>query len=161
MWLIPVARKGLLSRWAKGQWGGCEVVLAKPQTFMNLSGQALVRLMAEFSIGENNLIVIHDDLDLPMGEIRIRERGGDGGHRGVKSIIEHLGQKDFIRVRMGIGRSGRKGREKDYVLEDFTAQEKEMVPDHLRNGAEAVTCILTEGIAVAMNLFNRRKPETV
>lgn len=149
----------MLSHWAKGRWEGCEVVLAKPQTFMNRSGEAVVRLMAEFQVPPSALVVIHDDLDLALGAIRIRAQGGDGGHRGVKSIIERLGRKDFVRVRMGIGRPGRKGLETDYVLESFAGQEKEILSGHLCNGTEAVTCILTKGISFAMDLFNRHKLE--
>lgn len=160
-WSIPLGRKSMRARWAKGHWEGQEVVLVKPQTFMNLSGEAVAWMVARFGVPVSKLIVVHDDLDFPLGEIRVRKAGGDGGHRGVKSIIERLGQREFVRVRMGIGRPDRKGVESNYVLETFSDQEKEVLVGHLQRGVEAVSCIVSKGAAVAMNEFNRRKPETV
>lgn len=153
---IPVAKKGLMAKWGNGYWEDRDVVLAKPQTFMNLSGDAVVRLATFFGAERGYLIVIHDDLDLHLGEIRIREKGGDGGHRGVRSIIDGLGRGEFIRVRMGISRPDMQGDEQDFVLGAFSPQEKKVLKDHLDKGKEAVKTIIVEGTSVAMNRFNRR-----
>lgn len=154
---IPVTKRGLMATWGNGQWEDREVVLAKPQTFMNLSGEAVVRLAASFEATVGQVIVIHDDLDLNLGEIRIREKGGDGGHRGVRSIIDGLGRDEFIRVRMGISRPDRKGDEQDFVLGMFDFQERKVLQEHIEAAKKAVKTIIVEGTSVAMNRFNRRK----
>jgi PTH1 family peptidyl-tRNA hydrolase len=154
---IPLNKKSLLTKWGKGTWGENELVLAKPQTFMNLSGEAVIRLVKFFQVKTKNMIVIHDDLDLSLGEIRIREKGGGGGHKGVESIIHSLETHDFIRVRLGIGRPEKKGNEKDYVLGTFDNREKEILSKQIINGKEAVKIIICEGTAIAMNRFNRKK----
>ncbi len=154
---IPLNKKSLLTKWGKGTWRENELVLAKPQTFMNLSGEAVIRLVNFFKIKTKNLIVIYDDLDLGLGEIRIREKGGGGGHKGVESIIHNLKTSEFIRVRLGIGRPDKKGSEKDYVLETFDDGEKKIVNEQIAKGKEAVEIIIGEGTASAMNRFNRKK----
>ena len=154
---IPLNKKSLLTKWGKGRWKENELVLAKPQTFMNLSGEAVIRLVNFFKIKTKNLIVIYDDLDLGLGEIRIREKGGGGGHKGVESIIHNLKTSEFIRVRLGIGRPDKKGSEKDYVLETFDDGEKKIVNEQIAKGKEAVEIIIGEGTASAMNRFNRKK----
>jgi len=146
-----------MAKWGKGHWEDRKVVLAKPQTFMNLSGDAVRRLMTFFRVETPNLIIIHDDLDLHLGEMRIREKGGDGGHKGVKSIIDGLGKGDFIRVRMGIGRPDTEEDAKEYVLGGFARQEKSTLGAFIDSGKEAVITILTEGTSVAMNRFNRKR----
>jgi len=146
-----------MAKWGKGRWQDREVVLAKPRTFMNLSGEAIVRLVKYFQVEPGNMIIIHDDLDLNLGEIRIREKGGDGGHKGVKSIIERLGKREFIRVRMGISRPDKKGDEVDYVLGVFNEHEKKFFKDQVNKAKQAVRTIIFEGTAVAMNHFNRKK----
>ena len=145
-----------MAKWGNGHWEDREVVLAKPQTFMNLSGEAVARLVTFLGVERGYLIVIHDDLDLHLGEIRIREKGGGGGHRGVRSIIDSLGRADFIRVRMGISRPDMQGDEQGFVLGAFNFQERKDLKDHIDKGKEAVKTIIAEGTSVAMNQFNRR-----
>jgi PTH1 family peptidyl-tRNA hydrolase len=128
------------------------VVLAKPRTFMNLSGQAVSRLVRQFNVPLEDLVVICDDLDLPLGKVRIRQRGGSAGHKGMESISDSLGSQDFPRIRVGIGRPD--GDEISYVLSDFTAEEKDVVKEAVAEVADALYCILTEGIEAAMNRYN-------
>jgi len=139
---------------------GSKVVLAKPQTYMNLSGQSVSRLVKKFSISLNDLLVIHDDLDLSLGKIRIRQGGSSGGHKGVGSIITELGSQDFLRLRVGIGRPAKDAGEISetdiiaYVLSDFTPEEKQVITQVVSRVSEAVLCLLTEGLATAMNKYN-------
>ncbi|MFC2051752.1 aminoacyl-tRNA hydrolase [Chloroflexota bacterium] len=150
------------ARIGSGEVAGSEVVVARPQTYMNLSGQAVSRLVRKFNIGLENLLVICDDLDLPLGKVRIRQGGGSAGHKGVESIIAELGSRDFIRIRVGIGRppvhvgSG-EITEADivaYVLDDFTSEEKKIVTRVIPEVSEAILCFLTEGLTVVMNKYN-------
>ena len=153
---IPLDKKRMMSLWGKGSWEEQKVILAKPQTFMNLSGEAVVRLKNFFRIETDKVIIIHDDLDLNFGQIKIRSKGGDAGHKGIKSIIESLGEGEFIRVRLGISRPEKKGEGRDYVLAEFDEQEKKKVNLFLDQSQEAVKTIIIEGAAQAMNRFNRK-----
>jgi len=145
-----------------GKIAGVEVLLAKPKTFVNLSGEAVGRLMRKYSIPVNNLIVIYDDLDLPLGKLRLRPSGSAGGHKGINSIISALGSEDFPRIKVGIGRptteDGAAITDEDvivgHVLNDFTPQEDAAIQPAIATAAEAIHCILTEGIVAAMNKFN-------
>jgi len=143
---------------------GEEVVLARPATFVNLSGNAAACLLKRFNCTPQDLIVIHDDLDLPTGRIRVRLGGSSGGHRGIKSIIHAVGSQDFNRVRIGISRPflERAGDDYeseivDYVLGNFSRQEDDLMQPALDLACDAACVILTEGIAAAMNRFNRRR----
>ena len=137
---------------AKAVIGNEDVVLAKPETFMNLSGMAVRELVEKLEISpEADLIVIYDELDLPMGTIRIRERGSSAGHNGMKSIIGALGTQEFLRVRIGIAPEKK-------ILKPFRKSQLKTVDEMLDTAAEAVRVILTDGRAAAMNRFNR-KPE--
>lgn len=142
----------------QGRIAGEEVALARPQTFMNLSGDSVAALARKLKVEPPDIIVIHDDLDLPLGRIRIREKGGTGGHNGIKSIIARLGAQDFPRIRVGIGRPEQAGREDviDYVLEDFTRSERPIIAETCDKVADAVEAALSEGIGAAMNRFNSR-----
>ena len=139
-----------------------QVLLAKPQTYMNLSGQSAIRLVNKFKAEPNDLIVIHDDLDLPLGKFRIRLGGSSGGHKGVNSIINELGSHDFIRIKVGIGRpapyqNATKINDSgivDYVLGDFTLEEKQNIKPAIANVSDAIICLLTEGLEAAMNTYN-------
>lgn len=148
------------SRIALGRIANEDVLLAKPRTYMNLSGEAVAALLKEYSLPHNALIVIYDDLDLPLGKLRISSGGGSGGHKGVESIISYLGRGDFLRIRVGIGRPGEvagKASEDDiinYVLGDFTAGERSVVKGVIERVAEAIPFILTEGVMAAMNRYN-------
>ena len=151
-----MSRRSNKAKWGSGSWDRVEIVLAKPQTYMNLSGKA-VRLLADtFLLDGLRIVVIHDDLDLDLGRIKIREKGGDGGHRGVRSIIENLEDKKFIRIRMGIGRGGDSGEERDYVLDAFDDEQKQVVTELIETACEAVRTVVFEGPAAAMNRFNQK-----
>lgn len=144
-----------------GEVAGDKVVLARPQTFMNLSGESVNRLVQIFAIDLDDLLVIHDDLDLPLGKIRIR-RGGSGGHKGVESVISFLGSQDFLRLRVGIGRpTAAEGATEisdadiiAYVLSDFTPEQKQIITMVVPRVSEAILCFLTEGLTSAMNKYN-------
>jgi PTH1 family peptidyl-tRNA hydrolase len=147
----------------KARIGDAEVVLLKPLNYMNLSGTSVRRMLAKCNLirgGEiHNLIVIHDDLDLPPGIIKIRRGGSSGGHKGIESLIRETGSADFIRIKIGIGRDNLVPAE-DYVLRRFKPAEKKMIEDGLTNAAEAVEEIIMAGLAKAMTRFNRNvKPE--
>lgn len=131
-----------------------EAVLVKPQTYMNDSGRAVAALLRDTYTAASDLIVIHDELDLPLGSVRVKTGGGHGGHNGLRSIIEHLGSGDFIRVRIGVGRPAVSVDAADYVLSPFLAEEWEIADQAFARAADAVKGILREGPARAMNIFN-------
>lgn len=145
-----------------GNIGRNRVLLARPQTFMNASGESVNALLRKFNLIPADLIVIHDDLDLPTGKIRLRLGGGSGGHKGIDSIIARVGTRDFYRVRVGIGRPDT-AEESDadkeeevisYVLADFTSEEKKIIDETIPDVSQAVVCLLTEGLNAAMNKYN-------
>jgi PTH1 family peptidyl-tRNA hydrolase len=143
-----------------GRAAGREVLLAKPQTFMNLSGESVAGLLKYTGADHSGLIVVHDDLDLPLGGIRIRKSGGDGGHNGVSSLITELGTGAFVRVRIGIGRPPLGVDPAEYVLTPFGQEELEVVEEAVGRAAEAVITIIAEGPDKAMNRFNRAAGQT-
>jgi PTH1 family peptidyl-tRNA hydrolase len=159
---IKFDKKQGYARTGHGEIAGEKVVLARPQTFMNASGESISRLLKKLKISPAGLIVIHDDLDLPPGKIRLRLGGSSGGHKGLDSIIAHLGSRDFYRVRVGIGRpdipeSSAKDKEDAviaYVLSEFTPREKKIIQKVIPVVSQAVLCLLTEGLDAAMNKFN-------
>ena len=140
---------------ARGKIAGVEVILAKPQTYVNLSGQAVERLAWSYQVPLEDILVIYDDMDLPLGRIRLRPGGGAGGHKGVRSIIEHLDSRDFPRLRVGIGRPPGRMDPVDYVLGDFTPEERPVIEEAYERAIAAVECWLREGIVAAMNRYNR------
>jgi len=150
------------ARTGSGEVAGSKVIVARPQTYINLSGQAVGRLVRKFNISLDNLLVIHDDLDLPLGKIRIRRGGGSAGHKGVESIAAELGSQDLLRIRVGIGRpiittGSTEISEADiitYVLSDFTPDEKQTIARVIPRVSEAILCLLTEGLTAAMNRYN-------
>jgi len=131
-----------------------KIILVKPQTYMNLSGNSVAPLIRFYKVPPNNLIVIHDDLDLPALSIRLRPNGGAGGQKGVASIIQNLGTQDFNRVRVGIGRPPGRMEAANYVLKNFSKQEESELPFLLNTIKEAVIAIMDSGIEVAMNQYN-------
>ena len=142
-----------------GKVDGFDIVLAKPQTYMNASGQSIQPLMQKFGILLEDLIVIHDDLDLPLGKIRIRQRGSAGGHKGIKSTIASLGTQNFLRIRVGIGRPLVSGSNKsdeiiDHVLGDFNRKDKAILDQTITKVCEAIICLITQDLTSAMNKFN-------
>src|SRR5690349_9431203 len=130
------------------------IILAKPQTYMNLSGQSVQGLLHFYKIPIENLLVAHDDLDLPFATIRIRPAGGPGGQRGMASTIEKLGTKDFPRLRLGIGRPPGRMDPKDYVLQDFSRDETKTLPEILERGCDAALTFVIDGLNKAMNKYN-------
>jgi PTH1 family peptidyl-tRNA hydrolase len=155
---IKLAKKHSQARIGCGEVAGVAIVLARPDTYMNNSGQAVRRLVDRFEISPGNLIVIHDDLDLPPGRIRIRQGGSSGGHKGVESIIKEMGYRDFIRIRIGIGRPAENACENDiinFVLSDFTPGEKLVIKPALARASDAILCLLTDSLETAMNNFNQ------
>ena len=139
---------------------GHEVLLAKPETFMNLSGMAVHALVAETGVDPTrDLVVIYDELDLPWGTIRVRERGSAGGHNGVKSILAALGTEEFLRIRLGIGPDFEVHDGAKYVLAPMKKAQLAIADEMLDQACEAVKVILAEGAAAAMNRFNRRSKE--
>jgi PTH1 family peptidyl-tRNA hydrolase len=152
-WGLSFSRQKHKALLAQGEIAGLEVILAKPQTFMNLSGDAVERMARFYKVSPENILVIYDDLDLPLGRIRLRPEGGSGGHKGMKSIIEHLGANGFPRLRVGIGRPTH-GDPVNYVLDDFTLDERITVDVVYEKVVSAVELWLTEGIGAAMNRYN-------
>ena len=131
-----------------------KLILAKPQTYMNLSGQSAQGLLNFYKLPIENMLVAHDDLDLPFGTIRIRPGGGPGGQRGMASTIEQLGTKDFPRLRLGIGRPPGRMDPSDYVLQDFSREEMKFLSGIVDRAADAALAFVMEGLNKAMNKFN-------
>lgn len=144
----------------KGFVAGEKVVLVKPLTYMNLSGESVRSVIDFYEIDEKSeLIVVSDDVNLDMGQIRIRKRGSDGGHNGLKNIILHLGHDQFIRVRMGVGEKPPKMDLADYVLCHYFEEEREVMNESARTAALAIETVIAEGVDAAMNRYNvRRRP---
>ncbi len=134
------------------------IILAKPQTFMNLSGDCVGPLVNYYKIPPENILIIYDELDLPFGTIRLREKGGAGGHNGMKSIINHLGQ-EFARMRLGIGRPPGQMPVPAYVLQDFHKNDLPLLNDILNEAVKAVETFLSEGIQLAMSRHNKNLTE--
>jgi PTH1 family peptidyl-tRNA hydrolase len=159
---IRFDKKQGYARTGTGEIAGDKVLLARPQTYMNASGESVSRLVKRLKISPSDITVIHDDLDLPLGKIRIRLSGGTAGHKGLNSIITHLHSRDFYRVRVGIGRpylpeGSTSDKEADviaYVLSDFTPEEKDIITGVIPEVSQAILCLLTEGLAAAMNKYN-------
>ena len=157
---IRVTRPEAKSFVGLGQIAGQEVVLAKPQTMMNLSGLAVKELLSRTECEPSDLIVLYDDIALPWKMIRVRERGTAGSHNGLKSVISAIGTTEFVRVRLGVNPEGHRGDLKEYVTRQIRRDEEEMVAEEIEQGAQAVKVILAEGTQAAMNRFNRRvEPE--
>lgn len=131
-----------------------KIILAKPQTYMNLSGQSVQGLLHFYKIPIENLLIAHDDMDIPFGTIRIRPGGGPGGQRGMASTIDHLGTKEFPRLRLGIGRPPGRMDPKDYVLQMFSKEDMKLLPDVLTRGTDAALEFVLKGLNSAMNKFN-------
>ncbi|HIX23947.1 MAG TPA: aminoacyl-tRNA hydrolase [Candidatus Lachnoclostridium avicola] len=141
----------------KGMIAGEKVILLKPQTFMNLSGES-VRAAADFyKIDAEHMIVLYDDIDLDVGKLRVRAKGSAGGHNGIKNIIAHMGTQEFPRVRIGVGAKPDRMDLADYVLGRFSQVERPVMEDAFEEAAEAAIAVVEDGIDAAMNRFNRKK----
>lgn len=143
-----------------GQLNGRKVILAKPQTYMNRSGESVASLKRYFRIDTDHLLVVFDDLDLPLGTIRLRPQGGSGGHRGMRSIIERISTDVFPRMRLGIGRPPRNLEPADYVLQAFSDVERPLVEMTLEQAVECIHNYICHGIETAMNRFNSNIEDT-
>ncbi|HET92309.1 MAG TPA: aminoacyl-tRNA hydrolase [Chloroflexi bacterium] len=139
---------------AAGRIGERRVVLAKPQTFMNESGSAVGPLIQFYKVDVACLLVIYDDLDLPLGTLRMRPSGGSGGHKGMRSIMQHLGTQSFPRLRIGIGRPPGRMDPAAYVLQDFSTEELELLDDTLDRAVATIETWLDEGVEMAMSRHN-------
>jgi len=136
---------------AEGRLAGVRAVVAKPRSYMNLSGSSTAALARFFKIGIGDVIVVHDELDLPPSVVRVKQGGGEGGHNGLRSISASLGSKDYLRVRCGIGRPPGRMDPADYVLRDFTAAERKELPVDLEHAADAVEMLLQLGLLETQN----------
>ncbi|MBQ6401875.1 MAG: aminoacyl-tRNA hydrolase [Firmicutes bacterium] len=152
---IPVSRQKHHALIGDGKIGGERVMLVKPQTYMNDSGQALGEILRYYQLPPENLIVICDDMDLPAGAIRIRKKGGAGTHNGMKSVILHVGSEGFPRIRVGIGKS-RPEDWKDFVLNRIGSEDEDRLMEAAKTAAEAAEAIVRFGIDIAMNRYNRK-----
>lgn len=151
---IRLTRVSFRALVGSGSFEDKRLILAKPQTYMNDSGQAVAPLLRFYKIPLDHLLVVHDDLDLPFGTLRLRPMGGTGGQRGMESIVKLLGTNEFARLRVGIGRPPGRMDPRDYVLHDFDAAQQELLPDVLHTAVEAIAMFLHAGIEKAMNAFN-------
>ena len=140
----------------KGALGTEKVVLAKPQTYMNDSGMSVAALLKDSYATASDLIVLHDELDLAAGVVRVKIGGGHGGHNGLRSIIEYLGTADFVRIRIGVGRPVPGMDTADYVLSSFSSEEREAATAATANAVEAARVIALQGVTKAMNQFNQK-----
>lgn len=152
---VSVDRFGWQALYAELRVGGDRVVLLKPQTYMNLSGESVAPALRWYKCTLQDLIVIYDDMDLPLGRLRLRLAGSSGGHNGMKSLIEHLGSDQFPRIRVGIGRPPAGWAVPDWVLSPFAPEEEPVIRDAVTRAAEAVEVALRLGFQAAMNRFNQ------
>lgn len=139
---------------AHARYAGKPLVILKPTTFMNLSGKALKYWMEQEKIGLNNVIVVLDDLALPFNKLRMRKKGGDGNHNGLSDIIRVLGRNDFTRIRYGIGNDFARGYQSDYVLGNFSRDERKELQDGINIGVEMIKSFIKNGVNQAMNKYN-------
>ena len=154
---ISISESGHKALFGKGMIGGQKVILAKPQTFMNLSGESLRPIMDFYKLEPEDFIIIHDDIDLDVGRLRIRRKGSAGGHNGLKSIISHLGSMDFPRVKIGVGEKPKGYDLADYVLGHFTKEEQAIFAERFDEVYDAVQLIVMGDITEAMNRHNKKK----
>lgn len=141
----------------KGMIAGERVVLAQPQTFMNLSGESVRELIDFYKVSNENIIVIYDDISLDVGQLRIRQKGSAGGHNGIKNIIAHLGTDEFIRIKVGVGDKPKGWDLADYVLSRFKEEDELKIREALKKVSLACETIITKDIEIAMNLFNKKE----
>ena len=151
---IKVSKSKFNALYGMGEIQGKKVILVKPQTYMNLSGESIIKFKKFYKISNKEIIVIYDDIDLAIGDIRLKPKGGAGTHNGMKSVIQNLNTEDFIRVRVGIGAPEHKEDMINYVIGAIPKREKEVLNESTKKASESVIEILQNGIDVAMNKFN-------
>lgn len=154
---IPLDTKRHKAICGRGYIGGQKVILAQPQTYMNLSGESVRELMDYYKVSEEEVIIIYDDISLDVGNLRIRPKGSAGGHNGIKSIIQHMGTQEFPRIRIGVGEKPKGWDLADYVLGRFQAEEEPLIREVLEEVSRACEVIITEGVEEAMNRFNQSR----
>jgi PTH1 family peptidyl-tRNA hydrolase len=152
---IQMNKSKFKALYGEGRIAGKKVLLVKPQTYMNLSGECIREISEWFKINESNIIIIYDDIDLAVGKIRVRSKGSAGTHNGMRSIIYQTQTDNFPRVRVGVGKPPPEWNLADYVLSRFTAEEKDTVISSMKLAADAVEAIIAKGIDTAMNLYNK------
>jgi PTH1 family peptidyl-tRNA hydrolase len=153
---VDLRQKSFNALWGKDKIASKNVILAMPQTYMNLSGNAVRQLHAFFKTEISNLIVIHDDLDLSFGSVRLKTGGGNAGHKGLASIEENLGSSEFMRIRLGIGKPVDKSRIEGYVLEPFGKEELSVLPEIIQWAADAATEIVSSGMQTAIGNYQTK-----
>ena len=153
-WSLQLKKIKFNAVYVEDRFKGNKVVLAKPLTFMNESGRSVAPLMRYFKVPAEQMLVIHDDLDLPLGTLRIRPSGSSGGQRGIESITKLLGTQEFPRMRLGISRPPGQMDPKDYVLKNFLPNEEELKKIVLHQAIEAIECFIENGLTTAMNRYN-------
>lgn len=141
----------------RGYIAGEKVILAQPQTFMNLSGESVRELVDYYKLTNEDIIVIYDDIHLDVGQLRVRKKGSAGGHNGIKNIIAQLGTEEFMRIRVGVGEKPEKWDLVDYVLGRFPKEEEPVIREALERVSKACECIITDGIEAAMNRYNQKQ----
>jgi PTH1 family peptidyl-tRNA hydrolase len=154
---ISLGRKKFDTVYGRGTIDGIDLFLAKPTAFMNRSGTPVKRTADYFNVSIKDMVVVHDDIDLVFGRLKIKRKGGDGGHKGIRSIIEAFGGGEFTRLRIGVGRSGGHKSVTDHVLGQFRGNEKQILNKIVDRACDAVFTILTKGAAEGMNAFNDRR----
>ncbi len=152
---IPVTKKNFSGLYGEGNFRGNRLLLLKPQTFMNLSGRAVAEALRFHKLTPKDLLVIHDDLDIPFGQIKLKEGGGHGGHNGLRSLHQELGTGDYTRLRIGIGRPGR-GDMADYVLSNFGKEEMTSLPQLVDGIVDGLEMYIAEGLPKTMSIYNNR-----
>ncbi len=145
---------------AEASLGGSKVIFCKPMEFMNTSGFPVGRAATFWKIPAAQILVVHDDMDIEFGRLRLAEGGGSGGHNGLRSITSGLGSEGFCRIRFGVGRPPAGWQGADFVLADFSSQEQKVLPNLIEEAADAAEAVVSEGVVAAMNKFNRRKKST-
>ena len=152
-----VEEKKFKGCYGRGIIGGEKVLLLKPQTFMNLSGESIRAASDFYKVDPEHIIIIYDDISLDVGQLRIRKKGSAGGHNGIKNIIAHLGTQEFPRIKVGVGDKPKKMDLADYVLSRFSKEDRAAMEDAFKEAAKSVEVMITEGMDIAMNQFNGHK----
>jgi PTH1 family peptidyl-tRNA hydrolase len=151
-----LSKKGFAALYGEAVHEEKKLLLLKPQTYMNRSGQSVSQAAEFFKITAEEIIVVYDEMDLPLGNLKIRLGGGSAGHKGIESIIGHLGDDNFVRVRLGIGKPGEKSKAVSHVLSQFTKEENSIIEGMVNRAADAVLEVIANGVESAMNKFNKK-----
>lgn len=154
---IALDKQKFDARFGIGSVNGVKIVLAKPMAYMNRSGPQVQKIAGYFRILCEDILVVHDDIDLEFGRLKIKEKGGDGGHRGVRSIIDAFGGGDFTRLRIGVGRPDAERGASDYVLGKFSLEERKVLSQIITSAKDAIVTILCKGTKEGMNRFNNKR----